>query len=423
MEFAKELGHAVSRRGFLKGALVGAGALSLSSRLALAEALVTGKRPLTMDDIQGNGVMKGIVQISANENPLGASPRAIEAVAQHMFEMNRYSFGTRLPFMLHKLHGIALGDFNLANLDFDNPASFRALREKLRIMISAGSGPILQTIGLMTVGDGTGEVIEAQPGYGQVAMVTESFKMTGAKTNVIRVPLTTDYKHDLNAMLKAITPKTTCVTITNPNNPTGTLISHDDLTKFIDAVPPTVMVFIDEAYIHFAQEPNYKDGIDLALSRENVIVARTFSKIYGLAGMRIGYAIAGPKMLGKLMLYSGFGGGLSVLSDAAATAAIEDDDFVGRSKKVVADGKSYLYSEFKAMGLEYIPSHTNFMMVDLKRNSQEVVRELRKRRVMIRSGMGQWNMPNFIRVSIGTQEELEVFISTLKDVLGQKTVG
>ncbi|MBT5875818.1 MAG: twin-arginine translocation signal domain-containing protein, partial [Candidatus Latescibacteria bacterium] len=154
MDLSNQIENSFSRRGFMKGALLGAGALTLSSRLASAEMLLAGK---TASDIHGMGVEKGLVRINANENPLGASPRAIEAVAQHMFEMNRYSFSTDLPLKLHKHHDISFGDIEL---DFEDPASFRKLREMNRVLVSAGSGPIVQMIGVMGVGDGNGEAIE-----------------------------------------------------------------------------------------------------------------------------------------------------------------------------------------------------------------------------------------------------------------------
>lgn len=405
----------LSRRGFLKGAALGAGALSLDIRWALAQSLVTGKPPKTAADIQGKGVPKGIVKLDNNENPLGASPLAIQAVSEHLFEMNRYGVGrSPLPTLLAKMHGIPQGDMNI---DFENMtmASLRKLFDQSRIMVDAGSGSLLVKIGIIAIGDGTGEVIEAVNGYGSVSRMVESFKETGAQTNAIRVPLTSDYKHDLEAMSKAITPKTTCVVITNPNNPTGTLVSHGDLVKFVDAVPPTVMVFIDEAYIHFAREPNYQDAIDLALSRDNVIVTRTFSKIYGLAGIRIGYAIASGKILKKIRMYTDMMGSTSRLTEVATTAALGDTDFVSRTKKVIADGRDYLYKEFDAMGLSYIPSHANFVLVDLKKNPGPVVGALRKRQVFVSQ---RWdNLPTFIRVSIGTPEELEVFVAALKEVM------
>ncbi|MBM3264239.1 MAG: aminotransferase class I/II-fold pyridoxal phosphate-dependent enzyme [candidate division Zixibacteria bacterium] len=419
IEEIEEEYRGISRRQFVAGALLGAGAISLTAQRAFAQMLATGK---TAKDIRGNGVPGGIVQISANENPLGASPRAIDAIMQHIFEINRYSFGSDLPFKLHAHHGITLG-VDMSTLDFDDPRTFRALMEKNRVYMDAGSGPIVQLIGLLGVGNGTGECIESMPGYGQIARVFEGFKMAGQNTNVIRVPTTGDFNQDLNAMKAAITPKTTIIAITNPNNPTGTIVPYADLEKFVDSVPKNIIVFIDEAYIHFVREPGYKDAIQLATARDNVVVTRTFSKIYGLAGMRIGYAIASKPILDRMMLHQGFGQGMTVLSSHAASAALEDHDFVTQTIKVTNDGKDFLYGEFKKMGLKYTPSHSNFLIVDVGQDSRKIVTELRKRGVMVRSGWGYQGagmnpLSNHIRISIGKPDELEVFMNEFKKVMG-----
>lgn len=216
MKYANARTSPLSRRGFLREALLSTTALSLSARWALAEALVTGKPPKTAADIQGAGVPKGIVQLGGNENPLGASPLAIQAVSQHLLEMNRYDFRPKLPFLLHKLHNISLGEMNMdfENIDFSNPATIRALmasRSQMRIIVAPGSTLLLHAIAMLAMGDGTGEVIEAVNGYDNVARTAEQFQKAGAKTNAIRVPLTSDYKHDLEAMRQAITLKTTSV--------------------------------------------------------------------------------------------------------------------------------------------------------------------------------------------------------------------
>lgn len=411
-----ELGNGVSRRGFMKGALLGAGAMALSSRMAMAEQMLTGK---TAADIQGAGVEKGLVRINMNENPLGASPRAIEAVAQHLSEVNRYSYGTDLPVKLHKAHGI---DFGMSDFDMEDRSAWRRMREMNRILLTAGSSPILQLLGVLGCANGTGECIEVIPGYGQVGRVFESFKEAGYDTNLVLVPTTADFVHDLAAIKAAITPKTTLVVITNPNNPTGTIVPHAALEEFVDSIPKHIMILIDEAYIHFVREPDYKDAVDLALTRENVVVTRTFSKIYGLAGLRIGYGIANKPMLDKMMLHTGYSGGLTILSMHAAGAAIEDHAFAQRTKQVVDDGKDYLYAEFDKMGLKYIKSHGNFMIVDVGRDSRRLYMALRKKDVMIRSGWSyatEENNPlkNHIRISIGTPDELEVFMSEFKTAM------
>lgn len=419
MDLAKVLSSGVSRRHFMKGALAGAGAVAASSHLDIAEALAAGKKAA---DVRGYGVRPGWVQIGANENPIGASPRALEAITKHLHEVNRYSFSFDLPMKLHKHHNIDLGeDFKL---DFEDMSSFMKFRELNRMMVTAGSGPILQMLAVMSIGDGTGEAIEAVPGYGQIARAFQGYQMSGQQVKVVRVPTVGDFTTDLAAMKAAVTPKTTIMTITNPNNPTGTIVPYAELKAFVESIPKHVTILIDEAYIHFVRDENYQDAIPLALEHENVVVTRTFSKIYGLAGMRIGYAIAGKPLLDRMMLQQGFGGGLTSLSTHAASAALDDHEFVARTKKITNDGKDYLMAEFDKMGLEYTPSHGNFMIVNIGRDSQRMSFEMRKRGVMIRSGGGYRTrelnpLKNHIRVSIGKADELEVFMNELKDILGK----
>ncbi len=423
MGFGSVLKNGFTRRRFMKGALLGTGAVATGSAWEIAQAMATGKKA---SDVRGYGVDPGFVNIGANENPLGASPRALAAIAENLHKINRYDFGVDLPVRLNQMHGVpGVEDFKL---DFGDMRSFMRFREMNRVMVTPGSGPILQALAVMAAGNG-GECIEAIPGYGQVSRAFQSFQMAGKDVKVVRVPTTGDFVHDLEAMKAAITPKTTLITITNPNNPTGTVVPYEELAAFVDAVPPHATLLIDEAYIHFVRDPSYQDAVSLALERENVVVARTFSKIFGLAGMRIGYAVASQRMMDMLMLTQGFfGGGLSTLGMHAALAAMDDHEFVARTKQVVNDGKDYLSGEFDRLGLAYTPSDGNFMIVDVKRNSGRMAMELRKRGVMVRSGSGYRTreinlLGNHLRVTVGKPDELEVFVNELEDILGGPNQG
>ena len=424
MAVERQINPGFTRRRFMKGALLGAGAVASASNWDLAQALATGK---TARDVQGYGVDSGQVAIGANENPLGPSPRAVAAIAENLHSINRYDFGVDLLVRINQRHGI-IGDDAQFNLGANDMRAFMKFREVNRIMVTPGSGPILQTLAVMAASDG-GECIEAVPGYGQISRAFQGFQMAGKDVKVVRVPTTGDFTHDLEAMKMAITPRTKLVTITNPNNPTGTIVPYEKLAAFVNAVPEHTIVLIDEAYIDFVRQADYQDGVKLALERDNVVVARTFSKIYGLAGLRIGYAIAGRRIIDLMMVHLGFfGGGLSSLGSYAALAALDDDEFVHRTKKVVNDGKDYLAAEFDRMGLKYTPSHGNFLIVDVKRNSGRMTMELRKRGVMVRSGAvyrtrNQDPLKNHLRVSIGTMDELEVFINELSDILSGPKQG
>lgn len=426
MGFGSVLKNGFSRRRFMKGALLGAGAVATGSAWAvqeIAQAMATGKKA---GDVRGYGVEPGRVQIGANENPLGASPRAVAAIAENLHKINRYDFGVDLPVRLNKLHGVpGVEDFELS---FEDMRSFMRFRELNRVMVTPGSGPILQALAVIAANNG-GECIEAVPGYGSVARGFQSFQMMGKNVSVVRVPTTGDFVHDLGAMKAAITPTTSLIVVTNPNNPTGTIVPYDELVSLVDAAPEQAIVLIDEAYIHFVRDPNYQDAVKLALERDNVVVARTFSKIYGLAGMRIGYAVGGQRMMDMLMVHMGFfGGGLSTLGMHAALAALDDDEFVDRTLKIVNDGKDYLSAEFDRLGLAYTPSHGNYMIVDVGRDSRRMSGALFRRGVMVRSGSGYRTreidlLGNHLRVTIGKPDELEVFVNELEDILGGSRQG
>ena len=403
----------VSRRGFLKGALLGAAALTMSSKLALAEQMMTGR--LTAKDIRGVGVDPGLVKMSFNENPIGPSPRALQAMVDEMFKVNRYSYSSR-PLIE------ALAEYDGVELPKQEPrsssmGSFRRRRTPVPYMTSAGSGQILDVLTLTYLSQGGRQVIEADMGYRDIASTAEEYnEENGIPTSVISVPMTKYYRHDLNAMLKAITPKTTMVVITNPNNPTGTLLSYEEIERFVNAVPKNVVIVIDEAYVHFVRDPNYKRAIPLAIANDNVIVIRTFSKVYGMPGMRLGYGVCSQKIQEKLDFY--MTGSTNMLALAAGVEAVKDLDHVRRSQQVVWDFRDQCFSEFDKMGMEYIPSESSFFMVNVGRDAMLVGRELYKRRVQI-SVRAREKMPTWIRVSAGTAQETEVFLNELKDILGK----
>lgn len=412
----------VSRRGFLKGALLGGAALTMSSRLALAQQMATGR--ITAENIRGVGVEPGLVRMALNENPIGPSRRALQAIADNMFDINRYGFN-QMPLIqaLADYDGVELpkpperGAGGPGGGGGDGGGAFGGgggRRMPLPYMMSAGSGQILEVLALTYLSKGGAEVIEAELGYGDISRTAEDYNRMGIPTNVIKVPMTRDYKHDLAAMQKAITPKTTMVVITNPNNPTGTLLSYAELENFVNAVPKSVIIVLDEAYIHFARDPNYKRAIPLAIANENVIVVRTFSKVYAMPAMRLGYAVCSPKIQQALRFY--MTGSPNLLAQVAGAAAVLDLDHVRESQQVVWDFRDRCYAEFKKMGLEYIPGEGNFFMVNIGRDSMPVLRELFKRRVMVTNRTRE-TMPNWIRVSSGTQQETEVFLNELKDIL------
>lgn len=403
----------VSRRRFLTGALAAGAALTLADRLALAQTMASGG--LTAKDIHGIGVEPGLVRMALNENPIGPSPKALQAIAENMFKINRYSFGGGDIFgALAEFDGIELPPPPRFGGTGRMGGGFR-FRRQTPFFITAGSGALLSQISLAYLSKGGTEVIEADMGYGDVSGEAEGYQEAGLDVNIVRVPVK-NHKHDLDAMLAAITPKTSVVVITNPNNPTGTLLSFEEQEKFVAAVPENVLVVIDEAYIHFVKDPEYKTAASLATTHDNVIVTRTFSKVFGMPAMRLGYGICSQAIQEKLRFYST--GRANALAMAAGEASLKDRNHFNRSRSVVLHFRDRLEDEFTKMGLEYIPSESNFMMVDLGKPSMNIMREMFQKGVMVTNRRRQ-QMPTWIRVSSGDERETEVFLNVLKEVLGK----
>lgn len=400
----------LSRRGFLAGSLLGGLGALAADPLVMAQALVSGKKP---EDIQGHGIAPGYVNLSSNENPLGPSPRAVEAVAARVFDVNRYHWSfmpdpvEALINALERKHGLPVTETT-----WDN---WEEVTKDRRLVLSAGSSMILHSVGLATVRD-KAELVQAQPAYFDTADVWRRFKEEeGADVKVNSVRLTRDLRHNLNAMYEKINDNTTVVVVTNPNNPTSTVVDHDALVDFVRSVPAHVTVFIDEAYIDYTSDPGYRNAVYLAREQDNVIVSRTFSKIYGLAGMRVGYAVLSPRMRRKLSLYN-LGGPPSNLGVYAAIAALDDHAHYERSRRTVAAGKAYLGKAFERLGIPFTPSDSCFVLFRLGDKAESVFSALQERRVWIGDGMW-WGLKGHLRVTVGTPDENEAFINTLEVVL------
>lgn len=405
----------VSRRDFLLGGLAGAAGLmagapsgeaaALQSREAAA-ALLSGRKPA---DVRGVGIPPGQVRLAFNENPLGASPAAIEAVLRHQDRMNRYDYTTTLQQAIIRHHG----------LDIPRPSGFdfKATGDRDGLLLGVGTTELLQILALQALMK-HGEVVEALPSYGQVTRVGDELRDAGHAVEARRSPVLPDGNHDLEDMGKRIGDRTGLVIICNPHNPTGALLPHERVLDFIDRVPPHVLVAVDEVYVHFVRDPTYRDFIQVARERENVIVLRTFSKVYGLGGMRVGYAVAHRDVIYRLAPFSMGLLGRNVLSVHAAAAALDDAEHVRRSRQAVWDGNDYLAAELERLGARVVPGHACFLWADFGRETQRIVRQLWSRRVMVRAGTGQWASPNHIRISTGSREENEAFIWALERTLG-----
>lgn len=326
-------------------------------------------------------------KLASNENPVGPSPKAMEAIQKALLKMNRYPDGGSyyLREALAKKHDVSM----------DNILPGNGANEIIEIIIRT----------FLTPQD---EAIMAWPAFSIFMLVLHAHNV-----KTIRVPLK-DYTHDLKAMAEAVTDKTRVIFIANPNNPTGTSVGEKEALEFLDAIPENVLVVMDEAYYEYVTRPDFPPSIDYMKEGRNVLVLRTFSKIYGLAGLRVGYCIAREELITDLnRVRAPFN--VNNLAQAGALGCLEDDDHVRRCMEVNDAGREYLYKELDGMGLEYVPTDTNFIVVKVG-NARETFNKLLPFGAIVRPLDG-YEMPEHIRLSIGMQWENEKFIDALKQII------
>jgi histidinol-phosphate aminotransferase len=370
-----------SRRKFL--ALTGAG-VAWSGVSALAVEPQSGRAAAAVPAVASSIYS---VKIDSNENPYGPSEKAIQAIQASFSQSGRYAQNTgQLHRALCDHHQISGG-----MLDIGYGSS-----EILKMAVEAFLGP-------------DKNVVIAQPTYEAMARYGTVY---GA--SAVRVPLDAQFRHDLKRMLSAVNEKTGLVYICNPNNPTATVVSGESLRNFVESMPSNIPVLVDEAYHHYVDDPTYASAIPLAKQGKAVVVTRTFSKIYGMAGLRLGYAVGREDLVGKMSEYK-IWLNANVLTVAAALASLDDKAFVERNRKLNADTRRYVEQAVRQMGLDTIPSQANFLMVDLKRDMSSVAGSLRSRGVF--AGRAFYPLTSHLRVTIGTAEEMKRFVEELRRVL------
>ncbi len=324
------------------------------------------------------------IKLASNENPVGPSPAAVNAIRESFDDINRYPDGS--GFYLKK-----------------------ALSEKLgvseeEIILGNGSNELLDLAAKTFLKDGD-EAVMATPSFVVYFMAVQS---VGGKS--VQVPLK-NYTHDLSAMAGAVTPATKMVFIANPNNPTGTINKKDEFERLMEKVPDSVLVVMDEAYYEYVSDHDYADSMKYLRSEKNILILRTFSKIYGLAGLRLGYGIAKKEILTDMnRLRAPFNTG--TIAQKAAIAALSDTGHVSRSREVNEAGKEYLYRELGALGMSFVPTEANFIYIPVE-GAVSLYEKLLKMGVIIRP-MG----PGAVRVTIGLPEENRRFIEALKTAVG-----
>src|SRR5271157_2814217 len=333
---------------------------------------------------------KGAVRINSNENPLGPCAAARAAITAGLPNSGRY-------------------EFHLTEKLVKTFAEQQGLKADYLVPL-AGSTPALNYIvGAFT--SPKASYVTAEPGYDAVAHVAQT---VGAR--VVGVPLTKTWSHDVRAMLAAA-PDAGVFYVCTPNNPTGTLTSHDDIEYLLEHKPKDSLVVVDEAYIHFCDAPS---AIDLVKADKDVVVLRTFSKIYGMAGLRCGFAIARPDLVRRLENYGG-GNPMPVTAVVAASASLKEPQLVAERKRINEEIRAATFQWLDRNGYSYIPSVSNCFMLDTKRPARDVIAAVTQQKVII--GRIWPSMPTYTRITIGTHEEMERFQVAFQNVMKETAVG
>lgn len=329
-----------------------------------------------------------VFKLASNENPLGCSPKVGKVLLETCNEMNLYPDAS----VFELKHAIAM-KFGV------DPGC---------VFCSSGLDLLIRII-CMTVVDKGDESITGEVSFSRY---DDGVKLMGGR--VVHVPMK-DFALDVEGMVNAITQRTKIIWFCNPNNPTGTMITGDEIEKALPRIPENVLIVMDEAYGEFAEGEDYPECLRYIDRFHNLVVLKTFSKAYGLAGLRVGYGICSSELV---KYFNAVGGPFDVnlAAQYAAVAALGDADFVAKTREINSEGKRYLYSRFENMGLSYIPSEANFIAVNVNCDDRHIYSELLKRGVIVKPG-SSLGMPGFLRVSIGSMRENRIFIDTLKSLL------
>jgi Histidinol-phosphate/aromatic aminotransferase and cobyric acid decarboxylase len=391
----------INRRDWIRKSMLTAGGAMALPYFGIAE---TPMAPLTLD-AKGNAVYSQFfkeflpdipvplapitAKLNANENPYGPSPMAVEAFKNTAAGGNRYAWKELFQLV-------------------DKIAKFEGVESK-NIMMGPGSSDLLEKTAMVFFMNG-GNVVSADPAYMSLIQVAESVGATWKP-----VPLKDDWSHDLKAMEEAIDDETKLVYICNPNNPTGTMTDHQELVDFCSRVSEKVPVFVDEAYLWFLDEGAKKSMVSLVNEGKDVIIARTFSKIHGMAGLRVGYIVAQEATLNRLQNITRGGMGISLPSVYAAMAAMDDAAFIEKSRTLNAECREYVYKSLAAKGFDYVPSHTSFLIFPIEMEGKEFLNKMTELKVGVRAF--QFMDKNWCRVSMGTMDEMKMFTAAIDKVL------
>lgn len=363
--------------------------------MKLAQPGITGLSPYQpgkpVEELERELGITGAVKLASNENPRGLSPKVLEALAGAEAELTRYPDGSAylLKNRLQEFLGI----------------------DPERITVGNGSNDVLELLGRVFLGPEC-ETIISEHAFVVYTLVT---KALGAK--LTEVPAE-DYGQDLEATLAAISARTRMIFIANPNNPTGTWIDRQTLTGFLDQVRDDIIVVLDEAYFEYVADADYPNGLELVDRYSNLVVTRTFSKVYGLAGLRIGYAVSNPD-IADLMNRVRQPFNVNTMSLAAALVALDDQAYVEETVKLNQEGMAFLTRACDQMSVGYIPSVGNFLTIDMGTDAVQAYEALLREGVIVRP-VGVYGLPNHLRVTVGLPDENARFVDALRKVLGRE---
>ncbi|HMF55302.1 MAG TPA: histidinol-phosphate transaminase [Pyrinomonadaceae bacterium] len=366
----------LSRRAF-------AGLLGAGAAYSTLNPTIFGANPLSFAPDQSRTT---VVRLSANENPYGPSQAAMKAMKEAFHLAWRYpdEYADMLVETIARLHNVA--------------------REQ--VLLGDGSGEILKLCASAFTSSSR-KVVLAEPTF--EAIMRYAAASGGGAT---KVSLTQDYRHDLARMLDAA-GDAGLIYVCNPNNPTGTITPKEEVRACLGKIPQAVAVLVDEAYYHYAETADYESVIPLVSEHPNLIVARTFSKIYGMAGLRCGYAVAQSSLIKSLREHQ-IWDNVNIMAVAAANASVSDSKHVEDGRRVNSETKRFLYAELERLGFKYIPSQTNFMMIDLRRDVRPVIAAMKQKNVEV--GRFFPALPNFMRVTVGKRNEMQAFLSAFREV-------
>lgn len=360
----------------------------LELALAGVQQLVPYVPGKPVEELQRELGLSEVIKLASNENPLGTGGKATAAIQASLPELTRYPDGSGFALKTALSHKLAV------------------LPEQ--ITLGNGSSEILELV-MRTFAAPAHEVVFSQHAFALYPILTQA---VGAQARVVPAK---DFGHDLDAMLAAVTDNTRVVFIANPNNPTGTLLAANAVERFVAALPVQVLCVLDEAYYEFVDPAVRTESLAWPLRFPNLIVTRTFSKAYGLAGLRIGYGISSLDVADLLnRVRQPFNANMLAL--AAAEAALGDAEYLAETLAVNNAGMAQLTDAFNSLGLEWIPSAGNFVSVDVKQNALPIYQALLKKGVIVRP-VANYEMPSHLRVSIGTERENRIFITALSEVL------